>query len=129
MKEADLRILLVEDHDFQLRATQILLQSYGFEHITTADSAEVALHRMRETPTPYDVLLCDQCLPNLRGLQLIEAATHMGMIKRAILLSSLTSVELDELAQSAIRLGLPLSGFLIKPLKHLELITLLTSAK
>jgi CheY-like chemotaxis protein len=129
MKEADLRILLVEDHCFQLRATQILLQSYGFENITTAGSAEAALQRMRETAIPYDVLLCDQCLPDLRGLQLIEAAKHLGMIKRAILLSSLTSVELDELAQSAIRLGLPLSGFLIKPLKHLELIALLTSAK
>ncbi|MCK1792206.1 response regulator [Pseudomonas violetae] len=129
MNEADLRILLVEDHCFQLRATQILLERYGFGQITTADSAEVALQKMRETAQPYDVLLCDQCLPDLCGLQLIEAATNLGMIKHAVLLSSLTSVELDRLVKLATRQGLPLLGYLIKPPKHLELITLLTSAK
>ena len=31
MFKDDLRILLVEDHPFQLRATQYLLESYGIE--------------------------------------------------------------------------------------------------
>lgn len=129
MNEADLRILLVEDHRFQLEATQILLESYGFAHITTADSAQVALQKMHEAALPYDILLCDQCLPDLRGLQLIEAATKLGKIKHAVLLSCLTTVELDEIAKSASKLELPLLGFLVKPPKHFELITLLTSTR
>lgn len=126
MNEADLRILVVEDHCFQLRATQLLLETYGFTSITIADSANAALSRMREVARPYDVLLCDQCLPDLRGVQLIEAATELGKIKHAILLSSLTHAELDPLVRWAIGQGLPLLGFLTKPLTQLELVNLLT---
>ncbi|MHC8318452.1 response regulator [Pseudomonas sp. LB3P31] len=128
MNESNLRILVVEDHCFQLRATQLLLETYGFTSITIADSADAALCRMREVATPYDVLLCDQCLPDLRGVQLIEAATELGKIKHAILLSSLTHDELDPILRSAVGQGLPLLGFLTKPLKQFELATLLTSA-
>src|SRR5688500_5480296 len=97
MFKDDLRILLVEDHPFQLRATQYLLESYGFTQLTTTDSADGALHQMLKAVQPFDILLCDQCLPGLCGLDLVEFASQRGMIRQAILLSSLTSAELDEL--------------------------------
>ncbi len=42
-KNYPLRILLVEDHPFQLLATQCLLKSFGFEHLTLAENAEQAI--------------------------------------------------------------------------------------
>lgn len=119
------RILLVEDHPFQLRATQYLLESYGFTQLTTADSAEGAFQQMRIATQPFDILLCDQCLPDICGLDLIKIATHRGMIKRAILLSSLTPAEMDSLENLANVHDLPLLGYLIKPLKQSELTKLL----
>lgn len=128
MFKNDLRILLVEDHPFQLRATQYLLESYGFTQLTTTDSADGALQQMLKAVQPFDILLCDQCLPDLSGLDLVEFASHRGMIRQAILLSSLTSAELDELEKKANEHGLPLLGYLIKPLKQSEFRNLLTLA-
>jgi CheY-like chemotaxis protein len=128
MFKDDLRILLVEDHPFQLRATQYLLESYGFTQLTTTDSADGALKHMLKAAQPFDILLCDQCLPDLCGLDLVEFASHRGMIRQAILLSSLTSAELDELEKKANEHGLPLLGYLIKPLKQSEFRNLLTLA-
>ena len=128
MFKDDLRILLVEDHPFQLRATQYLLESYGFTQLTATDSADGALQQMLKAVQPFDILLCDQCLPGLCGLDLVEFASQRGMIRQAILLSSLTSAELDELEKKANEHGLPLLGYLIKPLKQSEFRNLLTLA-
>ncbi|WP_448108814.1 response regulator [Pseudomonas azerbaijanoccidentalis] len=126
MFKDNLRILLVEDHPFQLMATQYLLESYGFTQLTTTDSAEGALHKMFMAAQPFDILLCDQCLPDLCGLDLVKFATHRGMIKQAILLSSLTPAELDSLKNLANAHDLPLLGYLIKPLQQSEFRKLLT---
>ena len=128
MFKHDWRILLVEDHPFQLRATQYLLESYGFTQLTATDSAEGALQQMFKAAQPFDILLCDQCLPDLPGLDLIMYASRRGMIRQAILLSSLTSVELDKLKIMADEHGLPLLGYLIKPLKQSDFRNLLTLA-
>jgi CheY-like chemotaxis protein len=126
MNKETLRILLVEDHPFQLKATEILLESYGFTQLTTTDSAKGAMQQMLGAEQPFDILLCDQCLPDLSGIDLLRFASHRGMIKQAILLSSLTSAELDGLEHVAATHDLPLLGYLIKPLKEAELIQLLT---
>jgi CheY-like chemotaxis protein len=123
----DLRILLVEDHPFQLWATQYLLESYGFTQLTTSHSADDAMQHMRSSVQPFDILLCDQCLPDLPGLELIEFASHRGMIRQAILLSSLTRSELDRLKTIADNQDLPLLGYLTKPLIQSEFRSLLSA--
>jgi CheY-like chemotaxis protein len=121
----DLRILLVEDHPFQLIATQCLLNSYGFNQLTSAYNAESALRLMQQAKMPFDILLCDQCLPDLQGLELIDLANRQGFIQRAIILSSLTLYELDKLKNQARERGLPLLGYLTKPVDNRKLETLL----
>ena len=128
MAEDDLRILVVEDHPFQLIATQCLLESYGFTRLTTTDSAKGALQQLLGADQPFDILLCDQCLPDLTGLDLVRFASQRGLIRQAIILSSLTTSELDELEKTASEQGLPLLGYLMKPLKQSEFRDLLTSA-
>lgn len=123
----NVRILLVEDHPFQLRATQYLLESYGFNQLTTSDCAQGALQQMLTAAQPFDILLCDQCLPDLPGLDLVEFASNRGMIRQAILLSSLTCAELEMLEKTANAHGLPLLGYLTKPLKQSEFRKLLNS--
>jgi CheY-like chemotaxis protein len=125
MNNDNLRIMLVEDHPFQLRATQCLLESYGFTDLATSDCAREALQHMVRAEQPFDILLCDQCLPEISGIELIKIASHQGMIRQAILLSSLTPFELGELENLATLNGLPLLGYLIKPLKQCELRQLL----
>ncbi|WP_455824306.1 response regulator [Pseudomonas graminis] len=127
MPSNPLRILLVEDHPFQLLATQCLLRSFGFEQLTPAENAEQAVHLMTQSETPFDIILCDQCLPDLPGLELIEIASRQRFIKAAILLSGLPEAELAALHTQAITRGLPLLGYLSKPLNK-EALARLTSS-
>lgn len=111
-----LRILLVEDHPFQLLATQCLLKSFGFEQLTLAENAEQAIRSMSCATRPFDLMLCDQCLPDLPGLELIDIASRRHFITGAILLSGLPATELSNLTLQARQRGLPLLGYLLKPL-------------
>ena len=125
MPSSPLRILLVEDHPFQLLATQCLLKSFGFERLTLAENAEQAIRVMSASQAPFDLMLCDQCLPDLPGLELVEIATRQRFIMGAILLSGLPATELSNLMSQAMARGLPLLGYLLKPLNRDELATLI----
>jgi CheY-like chemotaxis protein len=72
-------------------------------------------------------LLCDQRLPGMCGLELIQTATRRGLIQRAILLSGLEAAPLATLESEARAMGLPLLGCLSKPLNTLELISLISA--
>jgi CheY-like chemotaxis protein len=125
MAKNTLRILLVEDHPFQLIATQILLNNQGYYLLTPALTAAEAMMAMENAEEPFDVLLCDQCLPDLPGLELIELAHAHRLIRRAVVLSGLNQERLDELVDTARERHLPLLGCLSKPLHVQTLMALL----
>ncbi|NVZ69750.1 response regulator [Pseudomonas costantinii] len=125
MLRPPLRILLVEDHPFQLLATQCLLKSFGFDQLTLAENAEQAIRLMSQSESPFDLMLCDQCLPDLPGLDLVEIASRRQFINSAILLSGLPPTELFNLTNQALQRGLPLLGYLSKPLNKDELAKLI----
>ncbi|MBF6027052.1 response regulator [Pseudomonas sp. P115] len=125
MLKSHLRLLLVEDHPFQLLATQCLLNSFGFTQLTLAENAEQAIRVMTQCNAPFDLMLCDQCLPDLPGLELIDIAKRRGFIVHAILLSSLPATELANLIKQALHRNLPLLGYLSKPLNRDELMALI----
>ncbi|KFE51354.1 response regulator [Pseudomonas syringae] len=127
MSKHKLRILLVEDHPFQLIAIQILLNNQGYFLLTPALTAAEALAAMERTTQPYDLLLCDQCLPDGDGLDLIERALTQGQVRRAIVLSGLDRDRLEEIEQMAAQRGLPLLGCLSKPLSGPDLSRLLAA--
>ncbi|MDH0747078.1 response regulator [Pseudomonas sp. GD03842] len=122
-----LRILLVEDHPFQLIALQILLNNHGLYRVTPALNAEEALVALERSAKPYDVLLCDQRLPDMSGTELIDIATQRKLVSHAVLLSGLENAELKDLTRAAVERGVPLLGCLSKPLNTLELLQLISS--
>jgi CheY-like chemotaxis protein len=127
MPNYPLRILLVEDHPFQLLATQCLLRSFGFHQLTPVENAEQAIRTMTQSEFPFDLMLCDQCLPDLPGLELVEIASRGQFITQAILLSGLPTTELLKLTAQAAQRNLPLLGCLSKPLNKDELESLMSS--
>ncbi|AZE54201.1 response regulator [Pseudomonas synxantha] len=127
MPRYPLRILLVEDHPFQLLATQCLLKSFGFDQLTPVENAEQAIRLMSQSEHPFDLMLCDQCLPDLPGLELVEIASRQRFITSAILLSGLPPAELINLKKQALQRDLPLLGSLSKPLNKDQLEQLIAS--
>jgi CheY-like chemotaxis protein len=126
MPKNDLRILLVEDHPFQLIALQILLNNHGLYRVTPALNASEALAALERSAEPYDLMLCDQRLPGMDGAQLIEIASQRGLIRNAVLLSGLEPEQLADIQSDAAGRGLPLLGCLVKPLNTLELLQLIS---
>lgn len=122
-----LRILLVEDHPFQLIATQILLNNQGYFLLTPALTAAEALQALNRTNEPYDLLLCDLCLPDGEGFDVIEHAFKTGTARTAIVLSGLDDHQLQAIEQLAGQRNLPLLGCLSKPLQGPQLRHLLAS--
>lgn len=120
MRERDLlsrhRILLVEDHPFQLIGLEILLNRLGFFKLTPAlDSAEAL--KIIESGRYFDLLLCDQHLPSGRGIDLIESAYRMGGIGHAMLISGIDDQAIfEQLLCAAQQQDLPLLACLSKPL-------------
>lgn len=123
----DLRILLVEDHPFQLIALQVLLNTHGLYLLTPALNAAEALDAMERSSEPYDLLLCDQRLPDMGGIQLIELACQRGLIRNAVLLSGLEETQLADMEHRAQSKGLPLLGCLNKPLNTVKFLQLISS--
>lgn len=127
MFKHNLRILLVEDHPFQLIATQILLNNQGYFLLTPALTASEAMHALERATEPYDLLLCDQCLPDGEGFDIIEQAFNAGMARYAVVLSGLDTSQLQAIEQLANERELPLLGCLSKPLHGPDLSRLLAS--
>lgn len=109
-------VLLVEDHPFQLIGIAMQLNRLGFFCMRLAlDSAE-AIAIIKEGRT-FDVLVCDQHLPDGLGVDLTETLYRLRAIRHAILISGVDHPSmLDNLQRVALRRGLPLLACLSKPL-------------
>jgi len=116
LEERALSILLVEDHPFQLIGLEMQLNRLGLYQLTPAlDSAE-ALMLIKEGRR-FDLLLCDQHLPDGYGIDLIDMAHALDGIRFAMLISGIDDTPLrQQLLQDAQARGLPLLAYLEKPL-------------
>jgi PAS domain S-box-containing protein len=113
----DVRVLVVDDNPTNRRILVENMARWGFCSDEAPD-AEQALQRLSHAQAeqrPYHLILLDQRLPGMSGLELLE---HMGeaAITKTILLSSSANIQ-DK--QESERLGV--SGFLMKPIKQADL--------
>ncbi|MFJ2713258.1 response regulator [Pseudomonas sp. NPDC087346] len=109
-------VLLVEDHPFQLIGLAMQLNRLGFFWIRTALDGAEAIAIIKEGRT-FDLLVCDQYLPDSLGLDLIGAIYRMGAARYAILISGVGHQSLlDNMQRVAHQRGLPLLACLSKPL-------------
>lgn len=65
-------ILLVDDEEAILEATQLILENLGYE-VKTFNSGFEALAEYRNHPDKYDLLISDMNMPQMNGLELIQA--------------------------------------------------------
>jgi two-component system cell cycle sensor histidine kinase/response regulator CckA len=70
------RILFVDDEEVQCRSGQHLLERLGYTVITTTDSLE-ALEIFRAQPDAFNLVITDQSMPRLMGIQLAEKLMHI----------------------------------------------------
>lgn len=114
--EQMLRVLVIEDHPLQLRAAEMLLGQPGYIQVSRAMNAAEALRACEPGMPPFDLVICDQNLPGMQGLVLLERLHRDGHMRHGILLSSLAEEELAGLLERGREHQLPLLACLAKPL-------------
>ncbi|MBD9512322.1 response regulator [Pseudomonas sp. PDM22] len=115
MQENKFSILIVEDHPFQLIATQMQLNRLGFFRLTPALDASEAREECARRNEPFDLLLCDINLPDTDGIELLGELAEAGHIRHAVFLSCRDADELQALRRTLRDQGLPVLACLSKP--------------
>jgi two-component system NtrC family response regulator len=107
-------ILVVDDEGAQLELVGGFLRKRGFE-VALAPDGQEALARVRREP--FDLVLTDQKMPGLSGLQLLEAVRALNPETPVIIMTAYGTIET---AVAAIRAGA--TDYLTKPLDLDELL-------
>jgi CheY-like chemotaxis protein len=94
------RVLLVDDSESTLKAATLLLESSGYEVVSTNTPVGLGPLMLREKP---DLVLVDVEMPEMRGDSLVKAARRLLKERCCpmLLWSSLPAGELEELARSS----------------------------
>lgn len=113
-RSAPLRVLVLDDDPFLLEVMREMLAACGPCEIVTETEARQALARLDEQIP--DVLVCDLVLPEMDGIEFLQAAAAQGYHGKVILLSALEDGLRDAAGDLARALGLQVTGSFRKPL-------------
>ncbi|MEJ2149813.1 MAG: ATP-binding protein [Chloroflexota bacterium] len=106
--------ILVVDDSKQMREFLIqLVQLEGFEVSTAKDGSEGLSHALKDSPA---LIITDQAMPGLTGLEMMEELRESGSDIPAILITAEGS---EEIASRALRAGV--MDYFIKPFDPIEL--------
>ncbi|MFO1487704.1 MAG: response regulator [Verrucomicrobiota bacterium] len=85
-----LPILIVDDEDIILSALQEILRRAGYEAITFADPLQAVAELKRR---PFSVVITDQTMPGLSGLELLAEARQTQPFATRILITAVLSLD------------------------------------
>ena len=109
-------ILLVEDEDLVREMTGLMLRENGYQVLEARNGSE-ALHIWREHQEAIHLVLTDQSLPGISGLDLVSRLAGLRPGIKVILMSGFAVEELgQEIVDSMV-------GFIQKPFRTKVLIT------
>jgi EAL domain-containing protein (putative c-di-GMP-specific phosphodiesterase class I)/DNA-binding NarL/FixJ family response regulator len=116
MKLADMRVLIVEDDEFQRRILATILESLGVTNILHANNGRQALNVIHASAaTPIHIALCDLNMPEMDGMEFLR---HLGEEQRdiaVILSSSMSEKLLSSVGRMTRMYGINLLGIIEKP--------------
>jgi CheY-like chemotaxis protein len=92
---AALRILVVDNEPSITLSMRYVFDGPRYE-ITTVDSGDAALARLDTDPDPFDVIIVDQKMPHLTGLELVGEIKKRGIAGKIIVVSAHLSSEIRE---------------------------------
>ena len=78
--DVKLRIMVIDDDDFQLEVTKEVLNELGFNDVLLASSGADALSQFGRAIIKPHLLICDLSMPGMDGFEFME---HLGKLKYA----------------------------------------------
>jgi signal transduction histidine kinase/ActR/RegA family two-component response regulator len=120
--KGDERILLVDDEEIVRSVLEKGLQRLGYR-VTAQSSGQAALARFKQAPDEFDLMITDQAMPQMSGLQLTEAV-HAVRPQLPVILATGYSPEVS--GRDASVFGL--AGIVGKPMHFTELTQIMRRA-
>jgi two-component system chemotaxis response regulator CheY len=111
-------ILIIDDVEAIRTFSSLVLKRMGYQFVDTADSAEVALEKVK--CVVFDLILLDINLPSMNGLELLKHLSTKSPNSKVVMCSGSSS---DDNIRQAIEDGA--EGFLVKPVTPVNLVSLL----
>ncbi|MEN3275564.1 MAG: hypothetical protein V7631_1354 [Massilia sp.] len=108
------RVLVLDDDHFMLSMLKDMLEQIGVHDIYTEANTRHALSTLAEISP--DLLICDLALPDMDGIEFMQAAAERGFRGGVILLSGMDSGVRDAAGELARVLGLRVAGIFRKPI-------------
>ncbi|WP_319585491.1 PAS domain S-box protein [uncultured Desulfobulbus sp.] len=109
------RVLIVDDEAFFLEVIEECLKLLGYQ-VTATQSSPTALQTFQENPHGYDLLITDQTMPEMTGVQLTQEIRRINNTIPIILCTGYSETVTE---QSAGYYGI--TGFLMKPVNVSDL--------
>jgi len=85
------RVLIVEDESLIASLYQEFLNDYGFES-TVCEDGEIALDTFQQTNQAFDLVITDQTMPKMTGIELSKALLEISPKLPIILLTGSSEV-------------------------------------
>lgn len=108
------RVLVLDDDCFMLEVLTDMLEQVGVREVFAEASTRRALSTLEERSP--DTLICDLALPDMDGIEFLQAAAARGFNGRVILLSGMDAGVRDAASELARVLGLRVAGTFRKPI-------------
>lgn len=121
----DLRLLVVEDHEFQRRMLMELLRGLGADAVFGAEDGQSALQVLRDPSRRIDIIISDLDMPGMDGMEFIRHLSETGARASLILSSALEQDLLSSVANMAVAYKVNLLGVIGKPVTAAKLVPLL----
>jgi len=90
--DAPLKILAIDDEPSVTLSLRYVFSDPRYE-VLCVENGNVALARLDAASDPYDVIIVDQKMPDLTGIELVEAIRKRGISGKIIVVSAYLSEE------------------------------------
>lgn len=120
------KVLILEDHPFQMMALHQMLNANHVYDVLTADSVDAAKCSLDKRGS-VDIAICDLQMDGPDGLDFIRHLAETGQARALLVLSSTAVDVIEGVGQLAHRQGLEVLGCLQKPLSATALSELLAT--
>lgn len=108
--DTKMRILVVDDFSTMRRIVRNLLKENGFTNVDEAEDGSAALHKLKNGH--YDFVISDWNMPNMTGIELLEAVRKDSTLKHLPFLMITAEAKRENIIAAA-QAGA--SGYIVKP--------------
>ncbi|MBL1293590.1 MAG: EAL domain-containing protein [Thiotrichales bacterium] len=127
----DMRILIVDDTEHNVRLAKTMLQKSSFPNIITASNGAEAIHvlqkSIRDDVSDIDLILLDVMMPDMDGYEVCrKIRQHSEWVDIPVIMLTANNMWQDDTAISSLDCGA--SDIMFKPFRRMELVPRVISA-